>query len=424
VSRAGVVAAEPLDPKLKQWRARVFASTWLSYVGFYFCRKPFYIVKSDLGEAMGWDAASLGLIGSAYLAAYTVGQFLAGWSGTKFGPRKVLILGMAGSVLCNIAFGFSNSVATFAAFMALNGLAQATGWSNNVGTMGNWFRRQERGTVMGFWATCFQWGGVFANGAAAWVLGRMGFQYSFFAGSLVLSLVLLFFLFNQRDKPEDVGLVLHEVAPEDEEARDASGRWSKQVITTVLIVGVFYFFVKFIRYALWSWAPFFLSRNYGLEGDDAGYFSTIFDFAGIFGVIAAGYLSDRFFSGRRAKISFYFLLLMIGSTVVMYVGGQAALVLFGISLALVGFTLYGPDALMTGAAAQDIGGKQATLAAGIINGMGAIGSVVQDVVIGGMYEEGGGNLGPIFAMLVGAAVLAAVALAVVLVRNRMGVSDV
>ena len=414
----------PLDPKLKLWRWRVFASTWACYAGFYFCRKPFWIVKSDLGEATGWDASALGLIGSVYLIAYTVGQFVAGWSGNRLGPRRVLMGGMALSVLANVVFGLTNSLATFTAFMALNGLAQATGWSNTVGTMGSWFRRRERGTVMGFWATCYQVGGIFANILAAWVLGRWGFQYSFFAGSVVLLAVMAFFAFIQRDTPQDVGLKLPEAEAEAEEARQDTGKWSRQVIHTVLLVGVFYFFVKFIRYALWSWVPFFLSRNYGLEGDDAGYLSTLFDVAGVGGVIAAGWVSDRFFDGRRAKVSFFMLLCMVAATVVMYTAGQAALLMFALSLGLIGFSLYGPDALMTGAAAQDIGGKQATLAAGIINGMGAIGSVVQELVIGRMYDGGAGALGPIFALLVGAALLAAVALSVVLVRNRMGISDV
>ena len=33
-----------------QWRRRVFASTWLAYFGFYFCRKPFFLLKKELEE--------------------------------------------------------------------------------------------------------------------------------------------------------------------------------------------------------------------------------------------------------------------------------------------------------------------------------------------------------------------------------------
>jgi sugar phosphate permease len=88
---------------------------------------------------------------------------------------------------------------------------------------------------------------------------------------------------------------------------------------------------------------------------------------------------------------------------------------------LIGFTLYGPDALMTGAGAIEVGSRaNATLAAGVINGMGQVGAVVQALAIGKLYDKLGGQLGPIFMLLVGSAVMATVLLGVVLIRNRMG----
>ena len=62
----------------RQWRRRVFAATWLSYAGYYFCRKPFFIAKPALSEELGWDPVMLGYIGTAYLIAYTLGQFVSG----------------------------------------------------------------------------------------------------------------------------------------------------------------------------------------------------------------------------------------------------------------------------------------------------------------------------------------------------------
>ncbi|MDE0881777.1 MAG: MFS transporter [Myxococcota bacterium] len=421
-----------MNPVMTMWRRRIFASTWLCYVGLYFCRKPFYIAKKDLGDAMAWSASDLGLIGSAYLVAYAVGQFLAGSAGTKFGARRLLIGGMGVSLIANIAFGITNDLPTFILFMVINGLAQATGWAGTVSTMANWFRRSERGTVMGLWATCFQVGGVLANGLAAFALGKWGFQYSFFGGSCALFLIIIFFVFNQRNAPEDVGLELADpdTSPDPTDVSQATGGWMQRIgwnqtiLNTVLLVGCFYFFVKFIRYALWSWVPYFLGTNYALKGDEAGYISTLFDLFGIAGCIAAGYLSDKYFNGRRAKISFYFLIAMGGACLLMYFLGQVTLTLFAISIALVGFTLYGPDALMTGAAAQDIGGRGTALAAGIINGMGSIGAVVQEFVISAMFESSGGDLGPVFGLLVGASVGAIFALGLVLWRNRIGISDV
>ena len=50
---------------------------------------------------------------------------------------------------------------------------------------------------------------------------------------------------------------------------------------------------------------------------------------------------------------------------------------------LVGFMLYGPDTLLCGAASVQVAGeKNAVAVAGLVNGMGSIGSVVQEEVIG------------------------------------------
>lgn len=417
-------AEAKLSPALRTWRWRIFASTWICYAGFYFCRKPFYIAKSAIGHELLFSASMLGTIGSVYLVAYTIGQFASGALGSRWGPRVMLLTGMGISIGANLGFGLSNSYANFLALMAINGLAQSTGWSGTVGTMANWFRRKERGTVMGIWATNFQVGGVLANMLAAWALGWWGYRFSFATGAVVLLVVWFVFLFNQRDKPSDLGLPAIDDA---EETRLDAGKpgWTRAAMLNVFLVGVFYFFVKFIRYSLWSWAPFLLERNFGLKGDRAGYLSTLFDFAGIAGVIVTGILSDKVFKSRRAGVSLVMMVAMLASCLLLYVAGGVSVGLFAVCISLVGFTLYGPDALMSGAGAMDIGSRRgAVLAAGVINGMGSIGAVVQEFAIGNSYDKSGGDLGPIFLMLLGASAAAVVAIGIVFVRNRTGASDV
>ena len=95
-----------MSNRLKNWRIRIFASTWLCYAGLYFCRKPFYITKAALGENLHMSAAFLGTIGATYLIAYTIGQFISGVVGDRIGSRLLLLSGMAFSLGCNLAFGF------------------------------------------------------------------------------------------------------------------------------------------------------------------------------------------------------------------------------------------------------------------------------------------------------------------------------
>ena len=105
-------------------------------------------------------------------------------------------------------------------------------------------------------------------------------------------------------------------------------------------------------------------------------------------------------------------------------GGLGVGVFAGL-LALVGFTLYGPDALMTGAGAIDVGSRRAaTFTAAMISGFGSLGPIVQELVIGRMYDAKGGDLTGVFALLFGSALLAATFCAVLVWRNRRNGSGV
>jgi sugar phosphate permease len=406
------VAPDSNESKLTQWRYRIFASTWLCYAGMYFCRKPFSVVKGPMGEEFGWDATFLGMLGAVYLITYAIGQFLSGAAGTVLGPRRVLLIGMGGSVIANVVFGFTDSKVTFAIFLGLLGFAQSTGWGNTVGSMATWFHKSERGRVMGIWATCYQVGGVGATLLASKMLGAYGFQYSFFAGSVVMLAVMAFFALNHHNRPEEVGLSLESDENDPQKAPAGSSLsikehfqelgWDFETKLTIAIVGLYYFFGKFIRYAIWSWVPYLLLKNYNMSGEDSGYMSILFDFFGIAGVIIAGFISDKYLNSRRTGVSIVFLIGMFLACILLYTLGTNSIIIFGISISLIGFFLYGPDALMTGA--QDIGNERgATLSAGIINGLGSIGAVAQELIIGNMYDKSGGDVGPIFMLLVGSA---------------------
>src|SRR3954447_17002964 len=98
--------ATPLTPAHRRWRVKVFIATWLSYVGFYFCRKPFSIAKKAIETQNHWEpAVTVGNVCAAYLIAYAIGQFLASRIGTRLGPRRNLLIGMALSVVVTVAMG-------------------------------------------------------------------------------------------------------------------------------------------------------------------------------------------------------------------------------------------------------------------------------------------------------------------------------
>lgn len=419
----------PLSDAHRSWRKRVFLATWLSYVGFYFCRKPFSAAKSAISEQNGWDTQTLGNIWAAYLIAYAIGQFLASRMGTKLGPRKNVLIGMALSITVTLAMGIAPTWQLMAGLVAVNGLAQATGWSGNVGTMAHWFHKHERGRVMGFWSTNFTIGSLLSGFAMAFVLGdapasEAPWQWCFYVGAMVLGCIWLQFFFLQRNRPEDVGLPAIDdpvTAVDESKIEDEPLGLTREQWTNLMLVAGFYFFAKFIRYAVWSWSAYFLERSYGLKGDAANMYAVVFDVAGILGVIATGWLSDVFFKSRRAGVSLIMMIGMMGATALLIAFGGTSVAVFTILLGAVGFFLYGPDALLTGAGAMDIGSRRAAVfSAAVISGFGSMGPIVQELVIARMYDSKSGDLGPVFQLLFGSATLAALFCAALVLRNRRG----
>ncbi len=421
--------ATPLTAAHRSWRTRVFIATWLSYVGFYFCRKPFSLAKDAIEVQNGWEKAiTVGNIWAAYLIAYAIGQFLASRVGTWLGPRRNLLIGMALSVLVTVAMGVTLSPWVMGGLVFVNGIAQATGWSGNVGTMASWFHKHERGRVMGVWSTNFTVGSLAAGFAMGEVLGDQKaafqpWQWCFYTGAIVLAFVWIQFYFLQRNRPEDVGLMpIDDPVTEVDESKISGPQTTKlprEAWTNIFILGGFYFFSKLIRYAMWSWSAYFLANNYHLSGKSAANYSILFDACGLPGVFLTGWLSDRYFKSRRAGIS---LIMLIGMTIVsglLMLFGDHSVTVFAVLLGAVGFFLYGPDALLTGAGAIDVGGRNAAVfATGTIAIFGALGPVVQEVVIPRLYNPK--DLTVIFSVLFASAIAATFFCGLLVWRNRRG----
>ncbi|MCX5741591.1 MAG: MFS transporter [Proteobacteria bacterium] len=441
-----------VTPAHRTWRIKVFIATWFSYVGFYFCRKPFSAAKSAIGAETGWSATTLGNIWAAYLVSYAIGQFLASRMGTALGPRKNVLLGMALSIGVTVCMGVTLSAPIMAGLVAVNGLAQATGWSGNVGTMAAWFHKLERGRVMGVWSTNFTVGALVSGWAMAWVLGMHGdgepdpWRWCFFGGAGVLAVVWVQFYFLQRNRPEDLGLAAIDdpVVQGEVVEPPSTGRFglSREAWTNLMLVAGFYFFAKLIRYAMWSWSAYFLEKNYEMSGASANIYATLFDLFGIPGVFLTGWISDRYFKSRRAGVALMFMIGMMIVTALLTQYGDRSVTIFAVLLAGVGFTLYGPDALLSGAGAMDIGGRRAaTFATAVISGFGSLGPVVQELVIARLYDTKGPNheaetllqkffhvaprvdpdqLRPIFILLFVSATMATVFCGLLVWRNRNG----
>ena len=370
-------------------RLRVFLLTWVSYATYYFARKNFPVAKRTIQTELGISTAGLAAIDTGYLATYAVGQFAGGWLGDRIGSRRLVGYGMVASAFLIAAFGASSSASLFALFFGLNGFVQATGWPGNVKAMAAWYGPTERGAVMGFWSTCFQVGPLLATALAAYLLAHFGWRTAFFGPAVWVALVgIVVLLFLQEGPHEHEPLSMRPPKASRESVRAAAREALANPV--VWLLGASYFGMKLIRYCIDFWLPYYLEKSLGYPRDTAAYVSTAFQFGGIFGAILVGWISDKLFPGRRGAIAavctvaLAFALALYGRVAPMGLWTNFA------AMALVGFFLFGPDALISGVAAQDLGGPlAAATVAGFINGCGSVGAIAQGALVAGVSSRFG-----------------------------------
>jgi MFS transporter, OPA family, glycerol-3-phosphate transporter len=395
------VSAEmkPLTRDQHFWRFKILFSTYFAYAGFYLVRKVFGSAKPLMLQeegGYGFSEYDVSYIWTAFLFAYMIGQFVNSFVGRKYGPRTLLLGGLGISICINVVFGFANSLSTFVVFMFFNGLVQAAGWPGVVGGIAEWLRKSERGSIMGVWSTSYLVGNLVVKGLAGYLLANAGIPYAFWGCTLVAFAVWWIVYFWQRDSPEDVGLDHIVEHGEDDEDNAVQASTEKTVTfrdylrivlnPIVPLMGISYFCIKFLRYSLDSWLPTFLFIQGNQEGaqlgvDHANYYSGIFDGAGFAGAILAGIALDRIFHGRWERLALLMGIgVVVGYLTVLQYGSNPAML--AICFGLVGFMLYGPDTLLCGVASVIVAGERNAVAvAGLVNGIGSIGPVVQELVI-------------------------------------------
>ncbi len=397
------------DPKYEFWRLRIFGITWLAYAGFYLTRASFSVAKIGIlvDPNLSLTTENMGVIDGLYLTAYAVGQFVWGMLGDKVGTRKIVLLGLLGSIIAGFAMGVSSVMLAFGVFALLQGLSQSTGWAPLAKNITNWFSLRERGVVMGWWATNYTIGGLIgapiAGLAASYFLD---WRYAFFVPAIILAVIMILFFLLQKNKPEDIGLpTIEEYHNEDQLSKDTTndeissapeeGSWKSiiEVIKNPMVIrlGAVYFFIKPTRYAILFWGPLYVSESLGTGMAESAFVNAAFFLAGPFSVLAAGYASDKIFQSRRMP---YCVISMFVLAILLFFFNDLAsvhssLVSAGL-LFSVGFLIYGPDSLVSATAAVDFGTRKgASTASGVINGMGSIGAIAGGTIPGFFKDSWG-----------------------------------
>ena len=417
----------------KNWQVRTFITIWITYGTFYLCRANISFALPGLSAEFGYSKTILGLLGTSLFIMYSLGQFINGQLGDKFGARKLVFIGMIVSALLNIVFSFSTGFAFMLIVWGLNGYFQSMGWSPQVKTMANWFTVKQRGKWMGLMGSCYQIGNAYTWLLVSWIAANYGWRAIFWVPSIILLISSAHFVTRLRNAPEEVGLPpieqLRKMLEEGEKNADGLDSESAPVCTItedthlgfkqtinicvtnprIWAVSVAFMCLDIIRYGFFYWAPVYLIEAQGASITSAGLKVAVLPLAGSAGAIITGWATGKFFQNRRAPVIAICLFCLALFSWLFYTAPPGAWVWSLVCLAIIGFCTYGPHVLMVGHAAQDFAGRKAAAsAAGFIDGWGYVGAAMTGIFTGWLVDNYGWGAGFwywIIAALVGAVIM-------------------
>jgi len=403
----------------------------LAYAFLYMGRYNLTVAKNALGDLM--TKADFGTIFGVGALVYGLAFLVNGPLTDRIGGRRTMLIGMAGSILANIAMGFTllsvvQSGATlplrdlFVVLYGLNMYFQSFGAVAIVTVKAPWFHVRERGTFSTIFGVmislgvyfAFDWGRAIVDATrkiapenigvlAGFVRGLLGIDgtgvdatwWVFFIPAIILTglwVVLLLFL---RDRPEEAGFKDFDTG-EASVSHDGQRLPIRTVFLKIIthpvlsIICAIEFCSGILRNGIMHWYTFFanetgfsrefwVTQNWGLS----------LLIAGIAGSFLTGWASDRFFQSRRAPMAAVLYGVMLLCVTLMCFTLEANRWFLGASAILISMSVIGVHGILSGTSTADFGGAKNTGAAvGVVDGLVYLGTAVQSFAAGLMTPSG------------------------------------
>lgn len=371
-SEKKITDKEVIKKEYRFWRIRMFYSMYIGYAVYYFTRKNISPALHVIKEDLGYSNTEIGLFSTVAYVSYGIGKFVSGMLADKSNIRFFMAFGLFCSSICNLFFGFFETLWILLFFCGLNNAFQSMGFPPVARGLVQWYSAKHRATIWTIWSSSHT-AGTFGIGLiVAFLLKHYGWQSAFFVPGII-GIVISFFLFNRlRDRPVAQGLPsVEEYSGDPPPVKSETNITHFQLLKKHVFGNPFiwclctaYIFVYLIRFGTLDWATIFMYDVRGIDKVQVAFMWAFMPLFGMPGGIVAGYLADKFFGGRCTPINLIYLVLLALSIGGFYmVAGMDHFYLTCFFLGAIGFFIDGPQNLVGGVQVSRITPKESVSAA-------------------------------------------------------------
>jgi sugar phosphate permease len=390
---------------------------WLMMAVAYLDRVNITIAGPTISDALHLSPRMFGFVLSAFTLGYALMQIPGGYLADRFGARGILVAALVLWSIFTGATGVAWSAAAIIIIRILFGVGEGIENGAQFKLIGDNFDSRERSTANAAFLTALAIGPAVAAPLTTWLIGHVGWRSTFYVYAIIGMAVagLLY-----RFLPQSTASTENPQAPNNTETgltetNTERGSWStalRMPAMWLLLAAYLFFNVAFWGYI--GWMPTYLSKGRHIDLKHLGPIASIPYLCGFIGMVVMGRL------GTKSAYRYRPLLICIGYLLAgafLYVTFSAARVpacIAGLSAAA--FFLYGGFGPFWATAIDRMPDSLRGSLSGFVNFGGQVGGFVAPLVVGELVERTH-SFTPGFLFMIGALVLASIALAVVQFRR-------
>ncbi len=309
---------EESKKKMLSYRWAIFGVLAIAYFFVYFHRTTGGAISTTLQEAFGVGSASVALLASAYLYAYTLMQIPSGILTDRLGPRTAASAFIALIAVGSILSAVSATVNNFDLMIAgkfLIGIGAAVVYIPIMKVLAVWFRKNEFASMSGILLLVGNVGGIAAATPMVIMMDSLGIEMTYIVLAVITAVIAgLCYLIvrnfpSEKDFPSIEEIVSEETGePIKEKNTDKIG--TVEALKMTFTSGrkfwplAIWFFALYGTIMLWqaSQAGAYYQGVCGFSKDDAGMLLTMIGIGMVFGCPLAGRLSDRVLNSRKKVV--------------------------------------------------------------------------------------------------------------------------
>lgn len=308
VTIPATAGAEWTPRRVSRCATQLFLFCFLSYACSYLGRKNFSACIPAMTQAGFLTKDFAAVIAPCFMLAYGAGQFLNGIIGTKIRPKFMIAIGLGGATICSLAMGLAPVATIMPPIWALNGLFNSMLWAPIIRTVTNQLpieRRSSAGTGLN---TACSVGAIIAFLVPGLLLKIGSWRFVFYMTAAILFACFLTWTLgnvalSKYTKMMDEACRIERAALREKADAEAAASNRKKrshslpavIAASGLWVVVFGLFCNgALRDAVETWAPTFLSEQFGMDSSMAAITTVVIPIISLSGTYIANWLNEKY----------------------------------------------------------------------------------------------------------------------------------